>query len=171
MGRGSSPSCSHPIMIMLKIMVIMMVMIMVQMMMTIKILCHSWRHRGSWQWSRTSGAETVSCAKQKSERGRLALSKFCHCHVKIFGGFVQSSSKTDNEPSKVIIYPKKVSTLPQLWFSWLVSGVWVKMTKVKPVEDIQLLDQELDAGGDEQVGEVVAVDLQQEHHCHWLLIG
>ena len=45
------------------------------------------------------------------------------------------------------------------------------MRKVKPVEDVQLLDQELDAGGDEQVGEVVAVDLQQEHHCHWLLIG
>ena len=36
------------------------------------------------------------------------------------------------------------------------------MRKVKPVEDVQLLDQELDAGGDEQVGEVVAVDLQQK---------
>ena len=122
MGRGSSPSCSHPIMIMLKIMVIMMVMIMVQMMMTIKILCHSWRHRGSWQWSRTSGAETVSCAKQKSERGRLALSKFCHCHVKIFGGFLQSSSKTDNEPSKVIIYPKKSKHASTIMI--LMIGVW-----------------------------------------------
>ena len=29
----------------------------------------------------------------------------------------------------------------------------------KPVEDIELLDQELDAGGDKQVGQVVAVDL------------
>ena len=34
--------------------------------------------------------------------------------------------------------------------------------KVKPVEHIQLLDQELNAGGDEQVGQVVAVDLQQK---------
>ena len=41
---------------------------------------------------------------------------------------------------------------------------------MRPVEHIELLDQELNAGGDEQVGQVVAVDLQQKHHCHWLFI-
>ena len=29
-----------------------------------KIMTHSWRHRGSWQWIQTSGGETVSCAKE-----------------------------------------------------------------------------------------------------------
>ena len=35
---------------------------------------HSWRHRGSWQWSRTSGVETVSCAKQTSDKNIAKIS-------------------------------------------------------------------------------------------------
>ena len=43
--------------------------------------------------------------------------------------------------------------------------------KVKPVEHIQLLDQELDAGGDEQVGKVIAVDLKQKQNCQFFILN
>ena len=43
--------------------------------------------------------------------------------------------------------------------------------KEKPVEHIQLLDQELNAGGDEQVGEVVAVDLKYKQNCQFFILN
>ena len=40
-----------------------------------------------------------------------------------------------------------------------------RRSKLEPVENVELLNKELDAGGHEQVGQVVAVDLTTTSIC------